>query len=71
MGALLPGSRSGYRTTSGAFKWIILIVGLGAIGLFFAFRQALKDVDRIYEEAGYPESSRFIPKPPPAEKETP
>jgi hypothetical protein len=60
MGPILPGSRSGYRTTSGAFKWIIVIVILGAIALFFTFRQALKDVDKIYEDAGYPESSRFI-----------
>lgn len=60
MGPILPGSRSGYRTTSGAFKWIVVIVILGAIALFFTFRQALKDVDKIYEDAGYPESSRFI-----------
>ena len=59
---MLPGSRSDYRTTSGTFKWIILIVILGTIVLLFSFRQALKDVDKIYEDADFPESSRFIKK---------
>lgn len=62
MGSILPGSRNSYRTTPGAFKWIIVIVILGTIGLFFAFRQGLKDVDKIYLDAGFPEDSRFIKK---------
>lgn len=57
---MLPGSRSDYRTTSGAFKWIVVIAVFGAIALFFAFRQGLKDADKIYEDADYPESSRFV-----------
>ncbi len=67
MGPILPGCRREYRTTSGAFKWIVFITILGAIGLFFAFREGLKDVDRIYEAADFPADSRFIktPAPPP------
>ena len=57
---MIPGSRSGYRTTSGAFKWIVVIAILGAICFFFAFRQGLKDADKIFEDADYPESSRFL-----------
>jgi len=57
---MLPCYRSDYRTTSGALKWIVIIVILGVIGLFFVFRQGLKDVDKIYEDLGYPESSRFV-----------
>ena len=59
---MLPGSRPDYRTTNGAFKWIILLVTLGGILFFFAMRQVLKDADKIYEEADFPESSRFIDK---------
>ena len=63
MGPILPGCRREYRTTSGAFKWIVLITILGAIGLFYAFREGLKDVDRIYEAADFPADTRFIKTP--------
>ena len=33
MGPILPGCRREYRTTSGAFKWIVLITILGAIAV--------------------------------------
>lgn len=60
MGPILPGCRREYRTTSGAFKWIVFITILGAIGLFYAFREGLKDVDRMYEAADFPADTRFI-----------
>ncbi len=57
---MLPGSRSGYRTTTGAFKWIILIAILGSIALVWVFKKAVTDVDQIYRDAGYSEDSLII-----------
>lgn len=55
-GPIIPGMRSGYRTTVGAFKWILLIAAIGAVALYFVFREAMREVDEIYDRTG------FIPK---------
>lgn len=54
---MLPGHRSDYRTTSGAFKWIVLIALLGSLALIRVFNAAVKDMDRMYREAGYGEDA--------------
>ena len=53
MPPILPGSRSDYRTTTDAFKWILLIVVLGVVALFYVFKKAVSDADQIYKDAGY------------------
>jgi hypothetical protein len=62
-GPIIPGFRAGYRTTTAMFKWILLIAAIGSILLIYVFRRALQDVDKIYHDAGYPESSRFFKEP--------
>lgn len=57
---MLPGSRSDYRTTTGTFKWIVLIAVLGSLALVWVFRKAVQDADQIYKDAGYSEDSLFI-----------
>lgn len=59
-GPILPGSRTGYRTTTSAFKWIILIVVLGTVAMVWVFWTAVKDADSIYEKAGYTQPHRLI-----------
>ncbi|MCG3150449.1 MAG: hypothetical protein PCFJNLEI_03935 [Verrucomicrobiae bacterium] len=56
-GPIIPGMRSGYRTTGGAFKWILLLAAIGATVLFFVFYEAMREADEIYDRTG------FIPKP--------
>jgi hypothetical protein len=63
MSSIIPGFRSGYRTTTAMFKWILLIAAIGSILLVYVFRRALQDADKIYQDAGYPESSRFFKEP--------
>lgn len=58
-GPIIPGFRAGYRTTTAMFKWILLIPAIGSMLLIYVFRRALQDVDKIYKNADYPESSRF------------
>jgi len=69
-GPIIPGFRAGYRTTTAMFKWILLIAAIGSILLVYVFKRALQDADKIYQDSGYPESSRFfkeqkkeVPKP--------
>lgn len=57
---MLPGSRSDYRTTPEAFRWILLLVVLGTLGLVWVFRKAVEDTDRIYRDAGYGEDSLIV-----------
>jgi hypothetical protein len=64
-GPIIPGFRAGYRTTTAIFKWILLIAAIGSILLVHVFRRALQDADKIYQDAGYPESSRFFKEPKP------
>jgi len=59
-GPILPGSRSDYRTTTAAFKWIVIIVVLGTVAMVWVFWTALKDADLIYEKAGYSQPYRLI-----------
>mgnify|MGYP007097582764 CR=1 FL=1 len=59
-GPILPGSRTGYRTTAAAFKLIVLFVLLGVITLVWVFWTALKDADKIYEDSGYSDQYRLI-----------
>ena len=59
-GPILPGSRQGYRTTTCAFKWIILIALLGAAAMVWVFWTALKEADAIYDKSGYSEPYRLI-----------
>ena len=53
-GPIIPGFRAGYRTTTAMFKWILLITAIGSMLLIYVFRRALQDVDKIYQDAGYP-----------------
>jgi hypothetical protein len=62
-GPIIPGFRHGYRTTTAMFKWILLIAAIGSILLVYVFKRALQDADKIYKDAGYPESSRFFKEP--------
>ena len=57
---MLPGSRTGYKTTTAAFRWIILIVMLGTIALVWVFWTALKDADKIYKDSGSSDQYRLI-----------
>ncbi len=52
---MLPGSRPDYRTTAGAFKWIVLIVIVGSILFVRVFKKAIRETNEIYREAGYGE----------------
>jgi hypothetical protein len=62
-GPIIPGFRAGYRTTTAMFKWILLIAAIGSMLLVYVFWRAVRDVDKIYKDAGYPESSRFFKDP--------
>ena len=62
-GPIIPEFRAGYRTTTAMFKWILLIAAIGSALLVYVFRRALQDVDKIYQDAGYPESSQFLKEP--------
>lgn len=53
MGPIIPGLSSGYRTTAGMFKWIVLIGAIGALVLFLVFRRAIKEADDIYDKSGF------------------
>lgn len=57
---ILPGSRSDYRTTTAAFKWIILIVVLGTLALVWVFKKAVTDADDIYRKSGYSDDSLIV-----------
>lgn len=59
---MIPGSRGGYKTTSGAFKWTVLISILGGIAMVLLFRQVFKDADQMYENAGFPDRYNFFKK---------
>ena len=59
-GPIIPGFRAGYRTTTAMFKWILLIAAIGCILLAYVFRRAVQDADKIYQDAGYPEDSKFF-----------
>jgi hypothetical protein len=59
-GPIIPGFRAGYRTTTAMFKWILLITAIGCLLLAYVFRRAVQDADKIYQDAGYPENSRFF-----------
>ena len=63
-GPIIPGFRAGYRTTTAMFKWILLIATIGSILLVYVFRRAVQDADKIYKDAGYPESNQFFKEPP-------
>ena len=65
MSAIIPGMSHGYRTTTGMYKWIILVAVVGAIGLVWVFRLALRDADEIGRKAGYPKNSQYLPDDPP------
>lgn len=52
MPGLIPSLGSNYRTTTGAFKWIVLGVVLGAVIMYFVFREAVRESDEIYEKSG-------------------
>jgi len=47
------GPSSGYRTTTGAFKWIMLGVAVGCVILYFVFREAIRESDDIYDGTGF------------------
>lgn len=58
--SIIPGVGSDYRTTVGVFKWILLVVAIGAVVLYFIFREAVHETDEMYDQSG------FIPKPTPS-----
>jgi hypothetical protein len=65
MGSIIPGLPHGYRTTTSMFKWIVLIAAVGAIALYFVFREAIREADDIYDKSGFiPRSSSQAAKPP-------
>lgn len=53
MSGIIPSLPRGYRTTTGAFKWIVLGVAIGAVVLFLIFREAIREADDIYDKTGF------------------
>jgi hypothetical protein len=49
----IPSLPHGYRTTTGAFKWILLIAAVGAVLLYMVFREAIRESDDIYDKTGF------------------
>ena len=50
-GFFIPGSRRGYRSTTAALKWIVLIAVLGTLLFLYVFRKAVKDTDEMYKQS--------------------
>jgi len=50
---IIPSLGPGYRTTPGAFKWILLFVAIGVVVLYFVFREAVREADDIYDQTGF------------------
>jgi hypothetical protein len=53
MAGLIPSLGPGYRTTTGAFKWILLGVAIGCVLLYLVFREAVRESDDIYDKSGF------------------
>ena len=53
MPGLIPSLGPDYRTTTGAFKWILLVAALGSVILYFVFREAVREADDIYDKSGF------------------
>lgn len=43
------------------FIVIVLLAVIGSLGFRYVFEEALREADHIYQEAGYPASTRFLP----------
>jgi hypothetical protein len=61
MGAIIPSLRPGYRTTTGAFKWILLVALIGSVILYFVFREAIRESDDIYDKSGFIPRNANVP----------
>jgi len=49
----IPSLPRGYRTTTGAFKWIVLGVAIGSVILYLVFREAIRESDDMYDKSGF------------------
>jgi len=56
---MLPGSRfsMGYRSTTAAFKWIMLIAIVGTVVFLLVFRKVMNDTDEMYRQTDSQDSS--------------